>query len=229
MPPDLAALVTARNEAGTIGDTLSALRSALPSARLLVADDDSEDDTVAVARRLRVEVVRAPRRLGKGGAATLGVRALLGPRAHAPTLLLCDGDLGPSAARLGALVEALDREGADVAVAAFARRVGGGAGLTVGAARRSVRSLTGLELTAPLSGQRALRARVIPAVLPFAPGFGMEVGMTVDAHRAGFRIAEVVIDLDHRATGLDARGFAHRGRQLLDVARARAARGPAAR
>ena len=57
------------------------------------------------------------------------------------------------------------------------------------------------------------------AVLPFARGFGMETAMTVDAHRAGFRIVEVELDLEHRATGRTAAGFAHRGRQLVDIAR----------
>ena len=41
--------------------------------------------------------------------------------------------------------------------------------------------------------------------------------MTIDAARAGLEIEEVELDLDHRATGRDARGFAHRGRQLADA------------
>jgi hypothetical protein len=40
--------------------------------------------------------------------------------------------------------------------------------------------------------------------------------MTVDAARAGFRIGEVELDLAHRATGKDWRGFVHRARQLKD-------------
>ena len=42
--------------------------------------------------------------------------------------------------------------------------------------------------------------------------------MTIDAARAGLRVEEVELELEHRATGRDARGFVHRGRQLLDVA-----------
>ncbi len=56
-------------------------------------------------------------------------------------------------------------------------------------------------------------------VLPFARGFGMEIGMTIDAVRAGHRIAEVELDLTHRATGRTLSGFAHRGRQLVDFVR----------
>jgi hypothetical protein len=111
-----------------------------------------------------------------------------------------------------------------VAVAAFARRVGGGFGIALGFARAALRLLTGLALAAPLSGQRALRAEVVPHVVPFARGFGMELGMTVDAHRAGFRVAEVELDLEHRASGRTAAGFLHRARQLADIARAAGAR-----
>jgi hypothetical protein len=131
-------------------------------------------------------------------------------------VLLCDGDLGDSAARLGPLVAAVRDDRLDLAVAAFSRRLGGGFGLAVGYARGAVRRLCGLDLTAPISGQRAMRGEVLPAVLPFAPGFGMEVGMTVDAARAGFRVGEVEIDLEHRATGRTWRGFVHRARQLRD-------------
>ena len=61
--------------------------------------------------------------------------------------------------------------------------------------------------------------RVLELVLPFAPGFGMEIGMTIDAARAGFRVVEVELDLSHRATGRTAAGFTHRARQLRDFAR----------
>ena len=46
----------------------------------------------------------------------------------------------------------------------------------------------------------------------------MEIGMTVDAVRAGYRVGEYEIDLEHRATGRDARGFLHRAVQLRDFA-----------
>jgi hypothetical protein len=52
----------------------------------------------------------------------------------------------------------------------------------------------------------------------------MEIGMTVDAVRAGYRVSEYELDLTHRATGRSFRGFLHRGRQLLDFTRAYRAR-----
>ena len=50
-----------------------------------------------------------------------------------PIFVLCDGDLAASASRLGALVDTVRDGEAEMAVAAFATRVGGGVGLAVGA------------------------------------------------------------------------------------------------
>ena len=41
--------------------------------------------------------------------------------------------------------------------------------------------------------------------------------MTIDAANAGLAVEEIELDLEHRATGRDLRGFVHRGRQLVDL------------
>ncbi len=174
-------------------------------------------------------MVRSERVIGKGGAATLAAREALacvaGAKTHArPIAVLCDADLGESACLLAALAEEVRERRADLAVAAFAKRVGGGLGVVVGFARWAIRRRCGLQLRAPISGQRALSLSALEDVLPFAEGFGMEVGMTIDAARAGHRVLEVELDLQHRATGRTLAGFAHRGGQLLDCARAYSAR-----
>jgi hypothetical protein len=61
-------------------------------------------------------------------------------------------------------------------------------------------------------------------VLPFAKGYGMETAMTIDAVRAGFRVGEFELDLEHRPTGRNVAGFLHRARQLRDFGRAYASR-----
>ena len=215
--------MTARNEADRLPATLAALGEAFPGASVVVADDGSRDETSQAALQAGATLVRLPHRAGKGGAATAAVERLLDEGVER-AVVLCDGDLGDSARQLPRLVEALDRGEGDLAVAAFTRRVGGGFGMALGFARRTIRSLTGLEPAAPISGQRALRPDVARAVLPFAHGFGMEIGMTVDAHRAGYRLVEVELDLEHRATGRTAAGFVHRARQLADFARVYASR-----
>ena len=210
----LAVVIAAYNEGDRIADTVTALTAAFPGAKIFVADDGSSDDTAARAAQAGAEVVSSGKLIGKGGAATLGARAAL--LTEPELVLLCDGDLAGSAAALGALLEAVERGEGDVAVARFARKVGGGFGFAVGFARWAINNLVGLEFAAPISGQRAIRADALAQVLPFAPRFGMEIGMTVDATRAGFSVVEVEVDLEHRATGRSWRGFAHRFRQLLD-------------
>jgi glycosyltransferase involved in cell wall biosynthesis len=219
MSERLVVIVAARNEADRIGASLEALGRAFPDAPLYVADDRSTDATAASARGRAKVVPGDGAARGKGGAMTAAARAALDGQPDAVTFVLCDGDLGESAGALGKLAAAVEAGECDLAVASFARKQGGGFGLAVGFSRRAIRKLTGLQLAAPISGQRALRRDVLERVLPFAPGFGMETAMTIDAFRAGARIKEIELDLEHRATGRTAAGFLHRGRQLADFIR----------
>jgi glycosyltransferase involved in cell wall biosynthesis len=210
-------IVTARNEADRIEATIGALREAFPRAALVVADDHSTDATAQIAAGRGAEVVTAARSVGKGGAATRGARRVLAQVSDEQALvLLCDADLGHSAALLAPLVDVVARGDGELAVADFTRREGGGFGLAQGFARRAVRRRAGLELNAPISGQRVLRAGTLRGALPFARGYGLENAMTIDVARAGGRVVEVPLDLQHRASGRTLAGFAHRGRQLAD-------------
>jgi glycosyltransferase involved in cell wall biosynthesis len=220
----LAVVVAARDEADRIAATVEALRSAFPAARVWVADDASRDGTAERAMAAGAEVVRRGRPHGKGGNVGAAAAAALSVEPAPRLVLLCDGDLGASAARLTPLVAAVERGECDLAVASFSRRLGGGFGFALGFARWAIRRLCGLETEAPISGQRAMRVEVLRAVLPFAAGYGMEIGMTVDAVRAGYSLREYELDLEHRATGRSLRGFLHRAGQLRDFARVFAAR-----
>jgi glycosyltransferase involved in cell wall biosynthesis len=215
----LAAIVAAHNEADRVGETVRALREAFPGARVWVADDASTDGTAEAAMLAGAEVVRRGRSHGKGGNVTAAADAALSVEPPPRIVLLCDGDLGSSAARLAPLVEAVERGECDLAVAAFSRRVGGGFGVALGFAHWAIKRLCGLETQAPISGQRALRVEALRSALPFAKGYGMEIGMTVDAVRAGYRLREYELDLEHRATGRNLAGFLHRAGQLRDFTR----------
>lgn len=213
-PSDTIVIVSAYQEADRLGSTLAALAHAFPGARVVVADDGSRDGTDQVALGAGVELVRTARTIGKGGAMTQAAERVMD--AGARVYVLCDGDLGETARELTPLAYAVAAGHCDLAIAVFARRVGGGFGAALGFSRWATRRLAGLELSAPISGQRALRGDVLRAVTPFAPRFGMETAMNVDAARAGFRVCEVELDLAHRATGRTLGGFVHRIRQLAD-------------
>ncbi len=214
--PELAVIVCARDEDERLADTLNGLRRAFGAVRIIVADDGSRDDTPAIATRAGAELARGERPIGKGGAATRAALPLL--EAPPRVVMLCDGDLGLSAAQLGPLAASVRAGECDLAIARFAVAVGGGLGIALGFARWTIRSLCGRRLEAPISGQRALRGELLGALVPFSARFGMELAMTVDALSAGWRVQELPLDLAHRATGRTLRGFVHRGRQLVDFA-----------
>lgn len=231
MPPEghptRIAIAAARNEADRVGATVDALAAALPGARIFVADDASEDGTAEVAMQHGATVIRRGRSHGKGGNVTAAAEAALselGGGGADATILLCDADLGDSAGGLIPLVEAVEDGRCDLAVAAFARREGGGFGLALGYAHDRIEELCGFDASAPISGQRAMRAPLLRSLLPFADGYGMETGMTIDAVRAGARVEEMELPLAHRATYRTIGGFVHRARQLRDFRRAVRAR-----
>jgi hypothetical protein len=200
----VAILVAARDEEDRIARTVERLRTEFPGVEVIVADDGSRDGTALRAERAGARVLRLPRR-GKGQALTLAEReAPPGP------LLVCDADLD------GGLATLVDAD-ADLAIAVFAERQGGGFGIAKRAARALVRARSGFVPVEPLSGQRAFSEPARAACFPLAAGFGCEVGGSIDAARAGLRLAELELPLRHRATGRDAAGFVHRGRQLLDA------------
>ena len=219
-------IVAAHNEAERIGATLEALAAAFPEAQIVVADDASRDGSAELALSGGAQVVSRRRPHGKGANVTAAVQAVLdrADEPDPPTFLLCDADLGPSAGELPGLVEAVARGDCDLAVGAFRERLGGGFGIARSFARWAIERRCGYRAEAPISGQRAMAAGVLRAVLPFAKGYGMETGMTIDAVRAGFRLREIELDLEHRATGRSVGGFLHRARQLRDFGRAYASR-----
>jgi hypothetical protein len=204
MADPVAVLVAARDEAGPIAETVAALREQFPGAEVIVADDGSRDGTAEAAEAAGAVVLRLRRR-GKGQALSAAERA-----APPGALLLCDADLRGD-------LRPLAEVDADLVVARFEERRGGGFGIAKEAARALIRLRSGFEPAEPLSGQRLVGERARRAAFPLAPGFGAETRMTIDAVRTGLVVVEVPLPLSHRATGRDAAGFLHRARQLHDL------------
>lgn len=211
------ALVPAFNRADRVGETVRELAGLATVDDVVVVDDGSSDETAAVAAGAGATVLRLGRNAGKGSALTAGVEAT----PDADVYLLVDADLGESASGVSVLLEPVLAGRAGMTVGVLPPAAGrGGFGLVRSLARRGIRRATGLEMQAPLSGQRAVRADVLRAALPLADRFGLETALTIDVARAGAAIAEVPIDADHRHTGRSLGGFVHRGRQGRDIFRA---------
>lgn len=221
------AVVPAKDEAQRLGATLSALARVQGLLAVVVVDDGSGDGTAELARAAGADVAVHPRNRGKAAAMQTG--AALAARHHpGAALLFVDADLEDTAAGLGVLCRPVLGDEADMTIAVLPpqERAGGGFGLVVALARDGIRDLTGWEATQPLSGMRCLTRPAFDAATPLAPGWGVEVGLTVDVLRAGGRVLEVPCPLQHRVTGRDWRSQLHRARQYRDVRRALAARRP---
>jgi glycosyltransferase involved in cell wall biosynthesis len=227
---DTAVIIPAVNEGDRIAATVAAAAD-LPGVDLVVVvDDGSTDQTGRVARAAGARVVRHSRNRGKAAAMETGAEAvrLLDEDQFPRHLLFLDADLGETARAAAPLVEPVRAGKADMTIAMFSTRVKlGGHGLVVRLSRDGIRRATGFESAQPLNGQRCLTRAAFEAARPLAHGFGVETALTIDLLRKGFRIAEVEVDMAHRATGDDWRAQLHRARQLRDVARALVSREPA--
>ena len=219
-------IIPARDEAERIAETVEAALGIPGVEEVLVVDDGSRDDTAELARGAGARVIGRVRGRGKGAALEAGLIALDAAKAtgHEPAdaVLFLDADLGDAAGQAAALLGPVLAGDADMTVAAFPRPPGrpGGFGLVKGLARAGIHAMgsSSFPAAAPLSGQRALSRAALRVVRPMAPGYGAEVALTVRALRAGLRVAEIPTTMRHRDTGRDLAGFAHRGRQFVDVA-----------
>ena len=230
MPLRAAAIVPARDEERRLPETLAALSNIPLLSHILVVDDGSSDATSAAARASGAEVISSTpggdpggRPRGKGSALISGISHVRSSNPEA--ILLADADLGPSAAHLSSLLDVL-QDDTPVAIAGFPKSdsssPSGGFGLVKSFARKSIarRNTLGYVPAEPLSGQRALLVPALETLPGLAPGFGVEVGMTLDLLSTGIRPLDVPLPLNHRPTGRSLSGFSHRALQGADILRA---------
>ena len=206
----LLVVLPALNEEQSVGGVVAAVRRARPCARVLVVDDGSTDGTAARAREAGAAVMRLPFNLGVGGAMRAAYR-FAHEEGYRSVVQVADGQHDP--ADIVHLVEAAERDGADVVVGA--RFAGRGDYVMRGPRKWAMRllsailsRLTGVALSDPTSGFRLVNAR---ALAVFAHDFPEEyLGDTVEAiviaHRSGLRIAQVAVAMNPRSTGQASQG-----------------------
>jgi glycosyltransferase involved in cell wall biosynthesis len=206
-------LIPAYNEASTIKDTVLAVKNIKKIDQVIVINDCSSDDTAKLAEEAGAEVISLETNLGKGGALNYGLNYAKGN-----IIGLLDGDLGKTAIDVEKLLDPVLTDKADMTIGRFPpAKKRGGFGLVTELAKRGIRWYTGLEVNSPLSGQRVIRKTVLDRIGPFESGFGVEVGLTIDVFRNGFRVKEIPVQMSHAETGRDLAGFIHRGKQFIDV------------
>lgn len=191
--PALLIAMPAFDEGPNLADVLAELRHVWPQAVLLVVDDGSQDATGHVAREQGARVVSLPFHLGYGAAVQAGIK--FGLRRGFGVVVTFDADGQHDPADVAPLVEAV-RGGSDLAIGSRALAPESYQG---GVARRSgrrlfaylARLLTGLALTDPTSGLKALgpRAQTLFALSRF-PDRYPDADALVLARRARLVIAE---------------------------------------
>jgi GT2 family glycosyltransferase len=111
LPLVVSVVVNYRGAADTVQCVRSLLASAYGAHRVVVVDNDSGDDDVETIRREfgdRIELVRASRNLGYGGAANLGIQLAIGEGAVYAWILNNDTIVQPDA--VDALVRAMETD-----------------------------------------------------------------------------------------------------------------------
>ena len=196
---EIAVILPCYNEEAAIGKTVRDFRAALPGAKIYVYDNNSRDQTAAVAREAGA-IVRTELRQGKGN-----VMRRMFADVEADIYVLADGDDTYDASVAPALIKKLVEEGLDIVTG---RRVH-----TEAAAYRAGhvfgnRMLTGLtammfnvKLGDTLSGYRVMSRRFVKSFPFTAEGFGIETELTVHAVRLQMPMAEVDTAYKERPAG----------------------------
>ena len=185
--------IPAWNEAKNLDAVIGELRRVRPADDVLVVDDGSSDETAPLARRLGCQILSLPVHLGYGAALQTGIK--YGLRRAYPVVVTFDADGQHDPQDIAGLVDAVGA-GADLGIGS--RFIAPGAyqgGVLRRVGRRFfallVRVLTGLALTDPTSGLKALgpRGQALFASARFPDRFP-DADALVLARRARLRIEE---------------------------------------
>lgn len=184
-------LIPALNEAARIAEVVRYALADPATAEVVVIDDSSIDDTAALARAAGAKVITSTM-LGKGASMKDGCLA-----AQHELLVYLDGDLhGLRPNIISDLCRPLVCGTADFVKARFGR---GGGRVTELTAKPMLKVFFPelASFSQPLGGLIAGR-RTLLRSLTFEDGYGVDIGLLIDAHRRGARLAEVDIgSLEH--------------------------------
>ncbi len=187
--PTIAVLLPCYNEEAAIAQTVAGFRAALPSAAIYVYDNNSSDDTVAVARAAGA-IVRRERIQGKGAV----VRRMFAD-VDADVYVMADGDATYDSASAPRLIAALLGEQLDMIVGSRVSQVQesyrrghrfGNVLLTGMLARLFGRSFTDI-----LSGYRVFSRRFVKSFPSLSAGFEIETEISVHALELKMPCAEI--------------------------------------
>jgi glycosyltransferase involved in cell wall biosynthesis len=195
----IAVLLPCYNEAAAIGQTVAQFRQALPQATLYVYDNNSQDETIAVAKAAGA-LVRAERMQGKGHV----VRRMFAD-IEADIYVLADGDATYEAGVAPGMIARLLEERLDMVVGTR-QETGPGAyrqGHRFGnwLLTHAVAWVFGYSFSDILSGYRVFSRRFVKSFPTLSKGFEIETDITVHALELRLPVAEVPTPYHARPQG----------------------------
>ena len=190
------AVMPARNESATVAEVVLGVRAALDCDVLLV-DDASTDDTVAVAKAAGATVLRLPLGLGAWGATQAGIRYAHRHGYAGVISLDADGQHRPES--LPALLRAQAVTRANVVIGTCVGRLSWAKRM----AWRYLRALTGLDLHDLTSGLRLYDAEAVRILSgPQASLLDyQDIGVLMLLTRRGMNIVEQTVPMRERTVG----------------------------
>jgi glycosyltransferase involved in cell wall biosynthesis len=203
MTPKIAVLIPCYNEEIAVPLVIAAFRAALPQARIVVGDNNSQDRTIEVARAAGAEI-RSETLQGKGNV----VRRLFAD-IDADVYILVDGDATYDAAAAPALVERLLADRLDMvnALRKTSEEEAYRAGHKFGnwLLTTLVAQIFGNRFHDMLSGYRVFSRRFVKTFPALAQGFEIETELTVHALELRMPIAEVETAYKSRPAGSESK------------------------
>ena len=210
------AVIPAYNEAGNVGEV--ARRASDFVDTVIVVDDGSEDNTSEIASENGAEVLRLEENCGKAKATKFGFSRCNGY----DVVITLDGDLQHLPEEIPELIERIDG-GADLCIGS--RFLGKGCRMPLAnrisnrVVRTLINILTGLKITDPQSGFRALRAGKLGNLKIEAERYAIEHVMIIEAAGKGFEICEVPISCVYGNENSHIRPFRDSIRVAYDILR----------
>jgi glycosyltransferase involved in cell wall biosynthesis len=197
--PAIAVLVPCFNEAAAIAKVVADFRAALPAATVYVYDNNSTDETSAIAAAAGAEVRRETRR-GKGNVVCRMFQDI-----EADIYVMVDGDDTYDASAAPALVARLYDDNLDMVVG---KRVETHQAAYRAGHRLGNRVLTGLvrrlfaaRIDDMLSGFRVFSRRFVKSFPSFSREFEIETELTVHAMQMRMPVAEIDTRYKERPPG----------------------------